>query len=458
LANPLPSFLTIDTPGQKLRFNPNIADIHFAPQFNQDAMILSAPYPQEDKPRDLLMKPGKTSTITFSVPEKSMVNIWTTGSSFRNVDLSLQAAGKTYISEHAAGMGDSLSYVLETGTYTLNVKNATSYFMETPVNFLQPIHVRIVKYNPTKIEGMVSAATNTVVPVILSGWQGTSLNSGQPLWVVVHGRGDSPDSDKMIELAQSLRGKGYQVATLDWSAGAAENSFLRGELHGTTWVESTGSWAADQLRSVGFTGDKIFAAGHSWGSFVVYEIGNVYKNGVLNQNNANGFGIQGIVALDSAINPLPANTYDETKVNFGSVSKVSWALRSSTFGSQGRANTAKANFEVMIPAEYQRCKDLNINPFIADYGDTSRCIIESDALSQIIRQHGYAVSLFASIVRDNYGDASLANLKVADLMAEKTPPIKLDPLKPDGTIWVGLEKVTDTFVHAFPLSLVDVSY
>jgi pimeloyl-ACP methyl ester carboxylesterase len=283
-------------------------------------------------------------------------------------------------------------------------------------------------------------------------------NPSLPVWVVVHGRADKEDSNNIQDVTEALS-KGYQVVTLDWRDAANDNEWYA-LLKGATWIKTVGAWATRQLVAAGVPGENVFVAGHSWGSFVGYEIGKMYRDGDGKELKGNGKGVGGIVALDSAVNPSPTNPYDEDKMDFGSVSKLSWALRSSAFGSENRAKTATVNFNLMTPTEYGACGLLNINPL-----DPASLAVRlgkyvTDEAQAYYGEHGYATTLFANILRGK-GDASLNTLKIEDLMTGIAPLLKRSADNPEGVILLDFEEARGpegAYQRAVPLSLVDISY
>jgi len=160
-------------------------------------------------------------------------------------------------------------------------------------------------------------------------------------WVVIHGRADNRYS--FTGMANAIDGykTGDQVLTLDWSQDAANNTdygvlgHLVG-LNGAEWIPKVGEWANSQLASLGIHSSKLNLVGHSWGSYVAYEIAKRSSGG----NDK-------IIALDPA---KKASGYAYQSVNFGAVTKTAWAFYGDgLYGSSSLAATA----DVAIKLQYR---------------------------------------------------------------------------------------------------------
>ncbi|OIO53200.1 hypothetical protein AUJ46_05660 [Candidatus Peregrinibacteria bacterium CG1_02_54_53] len=244
-----------------------------------------------------------------------------------------------------------------------------------------PVRFEIKPYTTQKIEGRISIENREVaMPVSMSvakflpsGDRETNLNNipaldpQNPVWVVVHGRIDSESSDPMRELAQSLTSNNVQVVTLDWSQGAKDNFPELIGLQGSDWIEAVGKWTSSQLKAAGFTAEKINLVGHSWGSYVSYEIA---------KNMGNDVNV--LVALDPAKDTILSG-YDESQVDFAHHSQKSFALHSSFYGDETRALTADYAIQVV-----------------------------DDAAARPSIEHGYAVTAFSSLLQDARNPYSVA--------------------------------------------------
>ncbi len=179
-----------------------------------------------------------------------------------------------------------------------------------------------------------------------------SIQFGIQTWVVIHGRDDSAASFESLAAAIDGYKAGDQVLVLDWSEGAADNhEFLVPDalaLNGAAWVPFVGHWTESTLVSMGVTSAKLDLVGHSWGTYVAYEVAHDMPGGA-----------QAIVALDPAAAALE---YNYAAVNFAAVSKNSWAFYGDgLFGSAELARTAKQAFLL----QYDTSSWFGVDPFAA---------------------------------------------------------------------------------------------
>ena len=170
-------------------------------------------------------------------------------------------------------------------------------------------------------------------------------NGAVTTWVVIHGRNDSPyDQESTIPalaVAVDDFASSDQVLVLDWSEEAAASSNT--DFSGADWIIPVGEWAARTLTDLQIPFNLINLVGHSWGSYVAYEIGN-FSDGSVNA----------LVALDPArdsrdIPGTTGNSFDTSNVGFRSVSRYSWAFQGSFAGNEMTAATARATFAMYVP-------------------------------------------------------------------------------------------------------------
>ncbi|MDD5026103.1 MAG: hypothetical protein PHH13_01870 [Candidatus Peribacteraceae bacterium] len=429
------------------------------------------------------LTPGKTATITFELQEPSMVNLWidmgeadpatqvapTDGTlDSPNLSLTLKGGGIEYSSDNekevasnVTSAGESVSSVLPAGTYTLMVQDLSDYSnIGTPtpgVSIRVPVNYEIRPYKTQNIIGRVSIPNRPVTMPVSMGvaafdGQGSrvtkdpetgedlKLNPSKPVFVVIHGRKDNEGSANIEYLAQQLYSQGYQVVTVNWEDAARDNGMLLEALAGADWIPAVGGWVANQLQAAGFKGENVIIPGHSWGSFVAYEVGKQFKEG----KNGNGFGVQAIVALDSPVDPLP-NHYPSSQVAFSDVSRTSWAIKSSAFGWEGRANTASVNFELLTPSEMLERQLVSLD-ILSPSGKTALDLAEA-----YLREHGYAVSYFANLIRGD-GDVSLSPLTIDKLMRGELPNLAIDPTCPEGILPIAVREVDGKW-QAVPTTL-----
>lgn len=163
-------------------------------------------------------------------------------------------------------------------------------------------------------------------------------------WVVIHGR--EPDPNRVLASADfySLAAAidqykpGDQVLVLDWTQGASDNhapiSGIGIGFDGAAWIPAVASWASTILKSLGVRSSQLYLVGHSWGSFVAYEMARAFPD-----HKAV------IVALDPA---REATEYDDEAVNFDAVTKLAWAFYGGRlYGSPERSSTANRAFQLM---------------------------------------------------------------------------------------------------------------
>ncbi len=147
----------------------------------------------------------------------------------------------------------------------------------------------------------------------------SNIQNGVSTWVVIHGKNDNPTT--FMPLATNLDGlaNGAQVLLVDWSAAAKGKSWPviawateKLDLTSTRWIVPAANKLAPLLQHIGAVGSHLDIVGHSWGTYMEYEIGK-------------RVGIRRLVALDPAMTGLG---YEETAVNFGAVAQVSYAFHS----------------------------------------------------------------------------------------------------------------------------------
>ena len=430
-----------------------------------------------EETHEINMMAGDSYKLQFTITRDSMVNLWVNQSDITtdriherfNIDLELRAMiGGSFVSDNNGDAGESISHALPAGKYTLTLTDNTDYSGETLMSAEEVeqlilnvgVGINIKPYTTQKIEGRISIPESGKTMEVsmsvatfddignrnknyeLSPSEGgvDQLNPNKPVWVVVHGRKDSENGNNIDFLAQSLFSRGYQVVTLNWEDSAKDNGVLVGALNGANWIPSVGKWAADQLKAMGFKGDKVLDGGHSWGSLVAYEIGKNYKYG----QDGNGYGIQAIVAMDSPTDPLP-NNYPIHDVVFNDVSKVSWAFLSSSFGSGLRANTANYNFDILGVHENEE-STIFMTP-------EKKLLL--DNAQAYLSEHGYSVSYFANLVNGE-GDTSLDILDIDKLVNGEMLGMVIDPDGPEGILPITVEESKGTngeYWQAVPTTL-----
>lgn len=162
------------------------------------------------------------------------------------------------------------------------------------------------------------------------------IDSTKSLWVVVHGRLQTPIPDSNEDLRRlasvlSVARPGDQVLFYDWSE--ASDSIA---CEGASRADEAGVWLAAQIRAMGITPrDRVNLVGHSWGTWVCY-----YAARSLG-------GVNSIIALDPAIRGICSRT-DYQSIDFASVSDNSWAFHSSGLGSEDLTRTAHEAYSLNV--------------------------------------------------------------------------------------------------------------
>jgi hypothetical protein len=204
-----------------------------------------------------------------------------------------------------------------------------------------------------------------------------ALKTSEPVWIVIHGRRDQGDADKILDLTKSLVDAGKQVAVIDWREAARDvilgkTSKDVGDLADADWTPEVGQWAAERFLQLGFKADDIRIVAHSHGTYVGYYFGQRIEEKTHQEINL-------IVALDPAYNPpiINNNAIYTPNIHFSAISKHSWSFLSSEYGSEMLANQAEYYIEVQSQKRHE---------FTLFGSDTSEA-------------HSYAVTLFADLVR-----------------------------------------------------------
>lgn len=261
-----------------------------------------------------------------------------------------------------------------------------------------------------KITGVVRAdfsPSRDHINVFLQRIDGQPIAFDVPTWLVIHGRAD--DSSSFVNLAnviaQSAKaipqsGPFEQVLLLDWSEGSKDNHPFLGideGLDGAGWIPFTGEWVSGVLATLGVTSAKLRLVGHSWGSYMAYEI----AKRVPGKSEV-------IVALDPATAARP-DRYPYWEVNFGAESAQAWAFYGDgLFGSASLASTADAAFVL----KYDQLPVLHT-------GKEE----EFPVMEEMLRRHSAPIHLFTTLLEANLGSAPVP-LWAKDFALSKllTPP------------------------------------
>lgn len=150
----------------------------------------------------------------------------------------------------------------------------------------------------------------------------SSIASGRNnTWVVAHGRAVGADSGTIVDLAQSLAQFGGsdrvgQVLALHWGTmadpvGALPYISSRTSLNEGVFIPGVGRRAVEVLRARGISAGMTSLMGHSWGTYVTFEMANQGK-------------VPRLIALDPATTAFGG--YEDSKVNFSQIATRSWAF------------------------------------------------------------------------------------------------------------------------------------
>jgi len=374
----------------------------------------------------ITMESGTSSEIELRITEDKMVSLGTWGRSLRNVDMTISGENlaASYSSDKREGSGDSVSLKLTAGVYKVKLEDVTNYndmvhasLKDKP--FTSTVDIDVRQYNSADINGLISVeGRSAVMPVSMrvaefikdssgkeirnENYDGKDigkktvdqLDPSKPVWVVVHGRVNTEESSQIAELTMNLKNLGVQVVTLDWGQGAKDN-LLPFTLEGSKWIEKVGAWGANQLLANGFTGENINGIGHSWGSYVSYEIGAHIPGG-----------IKTLVALDPAsdnhgIGGGQYKGFSDPDFKFSSVAANSYGFHSSFYGSGAKAKTAEYSFDIIAPEGYESGKTFP-NPLEKQREAYVQGGLISEIRDELIddpsREHGFATSLFTSLL------------------------------------------------------------
>jgi pimeloyl-ACP methyl ester carboxylesterase len=239
----------------------------------------------------------------------------------------------------------------------------------------------------------------------------------RPTWVVIHGMNNSPETDSIKALSQSIDNykTDDQVLVLDWNQAALSNSLLFGAPNpyfGASWIPTIADWLKKKLVDEWkISPDNINFAGHSLGSYLAWETAKDIG------------GVNNLIALDPAA--TTNGGYNEGNVNFSDYSKWAWAFYGSAAGNYDRAYTADESFKFQFPDGFG-----GLIPWKAEE-----------------EKHGAVVSAFADTIKQNKKEpgyfTSLLNLNKMNKNSSDTQPWKtgdgfeaLLAVDPNNSEWV----------------------
>lgn len=333
------------------------------------------PISTKNESREVTVKPGGKHLYAFSIAVPTMVNISMSASEKdaqgpwidpprANFSLQLRKADGTSIqySGRDAESGDTISVRLDAGTYELITSDSTSYpsIAGMTSKELKTIGLPTARYqfearpyNSAQIMGRISIDGNPqTMPVSMrvaeffddgerkktKDVRGLDIN--KPVWVVIHGMGNSEDSIAIKELTKALYGlsekEHIQVVTVDWKDAAKDGVFIQD----ANWAKAVGDWAAEQLIKLGFPPSYINAGVHSHGTY-----GGFFMSKRIHEMT--GQQMNTLVAMDSAMNIPPVSGQSFGQIDFRQYTKNSLAIDSSIVaGSDALAAKADVTLKV----------------------------------------------------------------------------------------------------------------
>ncbi len=395
--------------------------------------------------------------VTFTLNERTMFNVWVnaselTGNIFESTtairkDVSFKLKknnDQKFVEKSSEKMSytsaESLSLILEKGTYTLTVYDQSTYFTSYLLNpsnlsstLTVPLHFDTKPLRTQKITGRMSIENRPdALPISMSVAEfdeesgkrlllaKNGLNPNLPVWVVVHGRENSEDSDNIKDLTKALyefdnaNSDAYQTVTIDWELASKDNSFLFNGgvldlLRDATWTPAVGKWVATQLAQANYNGENINFAGHSHGTYVSYFAAKEF--------NTLGKGVtHSIIALDPATNVQflnGGNSIDETKIKFAQVAQTTVSIKAQVDSAAILRKIQEASST--IERSYWNTK---LNE-LAEYGNdrrakTAHTALELKVVGETEREkaHGYPVTAFADLIRKSINNIDIANSSI----------------------------------------------
>jgi pimeloyl-ACP methyl ester carboxylesterase len=193
------------------------------------------------------------------------------------------------------------------------------------------------------------------------------IQANVPTWVLIHGMNSKPNV--FFELGTALDGlaEGDQVLFVDWERAAKSL-----KLSNTKWIIPAAEKLVPLLNQIGVTRSYLDVVGHSWGTYMAYEIG---------KQIGGGDAINRLVALDPA---LKGEGYDFERIDFGAVSSSSLAFRSD--GVFGNADIPKTADHSIVVGTKPVSKTLNLGVVLVGHSavrDVYTSIINSNRMGKV---------------------------------------------------------------------------
>ena len=233
---------------------------------------------------------------------------------------------------------------------------------------------------------------------------------GGQTWVIVHGWNSSPDAPNIAELTGATLEAAEpsdRILVLDWREAANNRGTVPGSLiHpiagggngiAATWIDAVAEFAVEALiNDYGIdpttASQNLNFIGHSLGSLVSAEVGQVYKTGTNRAGEVittgNGQGVRTITALDPAaeINLRPDLIFRQ---------ESGYDVDGSV---EGRQTPADFNESAVFSRAYLGYRSIAGNPGIADAADETY-ELDFNNLFDFGGEHGRVVQFFSNILQ-----------------------------------------------------------
>lgn len=199
----------------------------------------------------------------------------------------------------------------------------------------------------------------------------TPVGEGGKTWVIIHGWNSSPDAENiasLIDKTAQTADESDRILALDWSEASNNTGGILntgGNGIAATWIGPTAQFAVETLEKeygidAASASQNLNLVGHSLGSLVSSEIGQIYKNGTNRGGEVvttgNNQGVRTITALDPAAETNLNGGYDvdgrvegrQAPADFNDSANFSRSFigRRSIAGNPGFADSADEAYEL----------------------------------------------------------------------------------------------------------------
>ena len=238
----------------------------------------------------------------------------------------------------------------------------------------------------------------------------TPQGEGGQTWVIVHGWNSSPDAPNIADLTSATieaAKPSDRILVLDWREAANNRGTVPGSLiHpiagggngiAATWISATAQFAAEALiTEYGIdpttASQNLNFVGHSLGSLVSAEVGQIYKTGTNRAGEvittANEQGVRTITALDPA---AEINLRPDVIFKRESGYDVDGSI-------EDRQTPAKFNDSAVFSRAYLGFRSIAGNPGFADVADEAY-ELDFNNLFDFGNEHGRVVQFFSNILQ-----------------------------------------------------------